>query len=390
MRDLRVSCTYIDMSLRRSERRKNPSPKQLSASKEPATLAPRATRTRKRKVHPALKDRTEAFLGNTAISDQPTKISAAKSKKRKLEDLQDEMPSNGLNPTPQDLNSTQSSTKTKSKDKSEAKDDVNPKKGQEKRLRRYRDRAPQSFLEKLRRAQTQRYAPKATPTYSSLLKILRMIVIGRTRTDTEAFPTEDIDIVGSTGNIYKVTIGQIPTCTCPDHRKGNECKHKVYAMHTVLKAPEHLVYQLAYLSSELREIFSGAPPIASSSPSSNDTDGNRKPIEGDCPICFQEMVAEDDLTWCKAACGNNAHSECWNQWAAIKRGSGATVTCVYCRTPWQADHNGVASLRETGTMGTDGYVNVAEQFGMSGIRDYSVYNRFSRYAMGLGWDRGDD
>ena len=160
MRDLRVSCTYIDMSLRRSERRKNPSPKQLSASKEPATLAPRATRTRKRKVHPALKDRTEAFLGNTAISDQPTKISAAKSKKRKLEDLQDEMPSNGLNPTPQDLNSTQSSTKTKSKDKSEAKDDVNPKKGQEKRLRRYRDRAPQSFLEKLRRAQTQRYARK--------------------------------------------------------------------------------------------------------------------------------------------------------------------------------------------------------------------------------------
>jgi hypothetical protein len=158
MHDSRVSCTYIDMSLRRSERSKNPSPKQLSASKEPTTLAPRATRTRKRKVHPALKDRTEALLGNTAISDQPTKISAAKSKKRKLEDLQDEKPSNSPNPTLQDLHPTQSSTKAKSKGKSEAKDDVSLKKGQEKRLRRYRDRAPQSFLEKLRRAQTQRYA----------------------------------------------------------------------------------------------------------------------------------------------------------------------------------------------------------------------------------------
>jgi hypothetical protein len=149
------------MSLRRSERRKNPSLKQSSASKEPTTLAPRATSTRKRKVHPALKDRTEAFSGDTAISDQPTKISAAKSKKRKLEDLQDERPSNSPNPTLQDLNSTQSSIKTKSKGKSEAKDDVNLKKGQEKRLRRYRDRAPQSFLEKLHRAQTQRYAPKS-------------------------------------------------------------------------------------------------------------------------------------------------------------------------------------------------------------------------------------
>jgi hypothetical protein len=148
------------MSLRRNERRKNPSLKQSSASKEPTTLVPQVTYTRKRKVHPALKDRSETFLGNTAISHQPTKISTAKSKKRKLEDLQDEKPSNSSNPTLQDLNSTQSSIKTKSKGKSEAKDDVNLKKGQEKRLRRYRARAPQSFLEKLHRAQTQRCAPE--------------------------------------------------------------------------------------------------------------------------------------------------------------------------------------------------------------------------------------
>jgi len=216
-----------------------------------------------------------------------------------------------------------------------------------------------------------------------------MVVIGRTRSGTDTFPTEEIDIVGSTGNIYKVTIGQTPSCTCPDHQKGNECKHKVYAMHTVLKAPENLVYQLAYLSSELREIFSGAPPIPTDTASPDDTDRKRKPIEGDCPICFQEMAAGDELVWCKAACGNNAHSECWDQWAAIKRGGGAAVTCVYCRTPWQLDHGGVASLTRTGAVGDDGYINVAEQFGISRTRDYSVYNRFSRRAMGLGWSRWD-
>ena len=149
------------MPVRRSERHKKSSLEQLSTPKQPTSLAPRATSTRKRKVHPAPKDRAEVFSSDAAIPDQPTKISAAKSKKRKLKDLQDERPSNSPNPTLQDLESTQSNTKTKSKGKSEAKDDVTPKKVQEKRLRRYRDKAPQSFLEKLQRAQTQRYAPKS-------------------------------------------------------------------------------------------------------------------------------------------------------------------------------------------------------------------------------------
>jgi hypothetical protein len=214
-----------------------------------------------------------------------------------------------------------------------------------------------------------------------------MIVIGRTRTDTETFPREEIDIVGSTGNIYKVTIGQVPSCTCPDHLKGNECKHKVYALHTVLKAPQNLVYQLAYLSSELREIFSGAPAIPTNTSRSSDTDGNRKPIEGECPICYQDYEPEkNELVWCKAACGQNIHKSCFGQWTAAQRGT--AVRCVFCRTPWEVDPGDVQTLTGTGAVNAEGYVNVANQFGMSEVRDYSVYNRFSRHAMGLGWGRG--
>jgi hypothetical protein len=33
----------------------------------------------------------------------------------------------------------------------------------------------------------------------------RMIVLKRTRSGTEAFPTETVDLVGSTGNIYIVS-----------------------------------------------------------------------------------------------------------------------------------------------------------------------------------------
>ena len=111
-----------------------------------------------------------------------------------------------------------------------------------------------------------------------------MIVVGRTRSHAGGYPQEDIAIVGSTGNIYTVTIGLIPTCTCPDSRKGNECKHKVYALHTVLKAPERLQYQRALLTSELHKIFAKAPALPTDTRSSDDTDGKRKPTDGECPI----------------------------------------------------------------------------------------------------------
>jgi hypothetical protein len=143
------------MSLRRSERRKTSSLEQLSDMKEREALTNRTTSTRKQKVLLAPKDRAEAFLANAG--DAPTKPPATTSKKRKLEYLQDEEHSEEPALYPQGLRSAQSISKTQENGKTKAKDDGTPKEGQEKRLRRYRDKAPQSFIEKLHRAQTQRY-----------------------------------------------------------------------------------------------------------------------------------------------------------------------------------------------------------------------------------------
>ena len=93
-----------------------------------------------------------------------------------------------------------------------------------------------------------------------------MFVIDRTRQGTDEVPEEVIEMAGTTGNVYHVTINKLPRCTCPDNMKGNQCKHIVYVryliqelsvsylmavkvLHNVLKAPEHLQYQLAFLSS---------------------------------------------------------------------------------------------------------------------------------------------
>ncbi|EOD50767.1 putative ring finger domain protein [Neofusicoccum parvum UCRNP2] len=200
-----------------------------------------------------------------------------------------------------------------------------------------------------------------------------MFVIDRARGGTDACPEENVEIAGTTGNIYTVNISQVPSCTCPHAKKGNQCKHIIYVLIRVLKAPEHLQYQLAFISSELQEIFSKAPPIPSEE--SGEKDGKRKPIEGDCPICCEDFEpGSEEIVYCKAACGNNVHKACFEQWAATK--GNRNVTCPYCRSPWAGDEEMVKNITKAGTKNADGYVNVASQLGLSGERDYSTYHSF--------------
>jgi hypothetical protein len=55
-----------------------------------------------------------------------------------------------------------------------------------------------------------------------------MFVLGHTVTGAKDVPEMSFDIAGTTGNIYKVVIGKEPTCSCPDAKKGNQCKHICY------------------------------------------------------------------------------------------------------------------------------------------------------------------
>lgn len=132
-------------------------------------------------------------------------------------------------------------------------------------------------------------------------------------------------------------------------------------MHKVLNAPFNLVYQLGLLSSELRTIFASAPPLAGpKQPVSN----KRKPVEGDCPICFCELKTDspETIVWCEAACGQNIHDECFKMWARTKKGD---ITCPFCRSVWEMDE-GMASKvqKEKGDI-EEGYINVADQLGIS-------------------------
>ncbi|KAJ5714939.1 uncharacterized protein N7483_012120 [Penicillium malachiteum] len=190
-------------------------------------------------------------------------------------------------------------------------------------------------------------------------------------TEEDNGPQISFDVVGATGNLYKVVVGQVPTCTCPDLRfRRVPCKHICYALVHALKAPTNLQYQLAFLSS-IREIWEGSPLCRIQSCVVEDNEGNRKPVEGDCPICFMEFETDpekkEEIIWCQASCGNNVHKKCFADWAKTTRNSG--VRCVYCRASWKynqtaEDEYDIETLRISGRRGRDGYINVGAQFGM--------------------------
>jgi len=112
----------------------------------------------------------------------------------------------------------------------------------EKRAKRYREHAPQDVMVKYDRVMTQ-----------------RMFLVERSgRKDGELH--EDFSVLGSTGNVYNVNLSQIPTyllcgnrvdcsCTCPDFAKHQvHCKHILFVLVKVLKLPNPLWFQAAFLT----------------------------------------------------------------------------------------------------------------------------------------------
>tara|TARA_R110002003_G_scaffold198_1_gene15440 strand:+ start:4183 stop:5007 length:825 start_codon:yes stop_codon:yes gene_type:complete len=71
---------------------------------------------------------------------------------------------------------------------------------------------------------------------------------------------------------------------------------------------------------------------------------NRKPVEGECAICHEDLdPTVDDITFCRAECGQNVHEDCMNDW---KRSKNAATTCPMCRKRWKNQSEGLMTLDE--------------------------------------------
>ncbi|KAJ7106984.1 hypothetical protein C8R44DRAFT_805057 [Mycena epipterygia] len=249
----------------------------------------------------------------------------------------------------------------------------------EKRGAVFKKKCPQNILDRVERVMSQRF-----------------FMVDRKRVEGEL--KEEFQVLGSTGNIYTVTIEQKPSCNCPDAQKGNHCKHILFIFLKVLQVSQAsgLWYQKALLTTELESIFNDAPlaPNAlahprireayaratgkapsTSAPSTPEASGPKKRLPGeddDCPICYDTMhgAAEAKLTFCQE-CGNAVHTECFAQWKQTSAKQRTKLTCIYCRAVWpeSAPVAGGLGARTTSA----GYLNMAGVAGVSPQRDTTTY-----------------
>eukprot|EP00887_Chlorella_sp_A99_P001474 scaffold8.g1474.t1 len=121
-----------------------------------------------------------------------------------------------------------------------------------------------------------------------------------------------------------------------------------------------LVWQRAFLTAELDEVLGGArrvraepAPLATAAVReqyrrlSGGGGGDagctqQRPVEGDCPICFDEMtVGGEAVEYCRA-CLNNFHAACLKMHKDHRHATGVAATCPLCRAPLEEDGSGGA------------------------------------------------
>lgn len=156
---------------------------------------------------------------------------------------------------------------------------------------------------------------------------------------------------------YKVTLGNPHSCSCKTN-PGVSCIHIIYCVIKVLRvSKEHpLCYQNSLTDQELNQVLSGQCSLSSrtrqvpqrparkepGSPEKNENVAGqvpRQPLlddqeENNCPICQDNMEADEPLTWCRHGCGNNMHARCMMKYATHKISSKLDPVCPLCRELW--------------------------------------------------------
>eukprot|EP00252_Welwitschia_mirabilis_P020894 TRINITY_DN521_c0_g2_i1.p1 TRINITY_DN521_c0_g2~~TRINITY_DN521_c0_g2_i1.p1 ORF type:complete len:307 (+),score=17.19 TRINITY_DN521_c0_g2_i1:252-1172(+) len=289
-----------------------------------------------------------------------------KPSKRKKKQENEAEPSNARKRKKKSENEAEPSNRGKRKKKSEN--------AAEKRLKRFIRRPTKSVEERIQRAYEH-----------------RLYLIDRKSRPPHAC---DFIVLGATGNVYTVSLSQLPTCTCPDFQRGNTCKHILFVMLRVLKlSPEDpRVWQKAFLASELEDLLNAADAaessvmanrrvrerfleISGSNPDEGHGESTRRSLEGDCPVCYEPLQgAKEDVVYCRT-CGNNVHKDCFERWSRSKHGG--PVTCVYCRAPWEKEKENAKGK----------YVNLAAYSDVHRSEDLSLKAFYPESSHWIRWRR---
>lgn len=128
---------------------------------------------------------------------------------------------------------------------------------------------------------------------------------------------ELFEVLGTTGNVYKVLIKRETrsTCTCQDFKnRGKMCKH----IFCVLM--KHYSLNITQISDLEKNPHLGLNDVPSSTSLRSD--------ECECSICFQNI---DTIEWVCERCQNHFHLDCVSEWFCILNKQNMPPSCPLCR-----------------------------------------------------------
>jgi len=161
-------------------------------------------------------------------------------------------------------------------------------------------------------------------------------------------------VMGSTGNVYDVTIKTEPSCTCPDFvTRGRRCKHIYFILVKVMKTVDSDKDE--YTKDDLEYMFNNIPNITNNLVIDDDLKKeyvklkqavnlemvNQKDTDDLCPICLDDLENGDEIDYCKYSCGKGIHKLCYSMWTKQH-----VATCVFCKAEWtKKDSSGYLHLK---------------------------------------------
>ena len=158
------------------------------------------------------------------------------------------------------------------------------------------------------------------------------------------------DVMGTTGNVYTVSIKTSPSCTCPDHTtRFRRCKHIYFVLTRIMKVRQEHEDIEKYSDEDLELMFENIPDVTNNlkvdtsqlnkykkmKKTGNGEVCQKELYEDDqCPICLDDLDnCDEELVFCRYYCGNSIHAECFNMYNSKQN----QVKCLYCMHQWEKD-----------------------------------------------------
>jgi hypothetical protein len=164
-------------------------------------------------------------------------------------------------------------------------------------------------------------------------------------------------VMGTTKNVYTVTIKKEPECTCPDYiTRFNRCKHIYFILRRIMNVGEEIEDNKTYKKTQLKEMINNMPELMGELIVNNSIKDKyrkmncckkyekveMKDLDDLCGVCFDDLDNGEKIDYCKYSCGKPIHIDCYNM---ISKNNG--YKCIFCRNNWNVNLN------------NDTYINLA-------------------------------